>query len=106
MPIQLIQRSPHLSERGVAVDLHRHPDVGMPDDLPDQVRRDANRQQHGDAGVPEVVQPDLAQPDPISQRVPAPAHVVRLQLRANDGGEDVVSLLPQTIVKQVTSLAC
>lgn len=49
------QRLEPFAERGVGVDLHRHADVAVAGDLPDDVRGHAEVEQQGDAGVAEVV---------------------------------------------------
>jgi hypothetical protein len=49
-------------ERDVAVDVHGHFDGAVADDLQDDPGMDPEGEQQAHAGVPEVVQPDAADP--------------------------------------------
>ena len=55
----------------VRVIVHRDADLGVPDDVLDDVRGNAHRVQERHAGAPQVVQPDVRQVQAVGQFVEA-----------------------------------
>lgn len=89
---------PALGHVGVRVDVHGHVQRAVPDDVPDEVRRDTEAEQKSHAGVPEIVKADV-QAEPLADRVEVPVEVPRLDGRTGPRGEDqsrVTPPLPRT----------
>jgi hypothetical protein len=65
----------------------------VPDDVANDVRRDAEAEQQSHAGVAEVVEADV-QAEPLADRVEVPVQVPWLDRGPPPGGEDQAVFLP------------
>lgn len=84
----------------VRVDVRRHGDLAVPEDLHHNAGRDAGGGQQGRRTVPGVVESDDAKAGVLRDAGERPIEVARLDGLAGAGGEDVAGLSP------LPALAC
>ena len=75
-----LRERPLLVERDVRIDRHRDLNVGVTDDLPDHVRRNAKLEQESHTRASKVMKAYLAETGPLANLAPAPADIVGLHL--------------------------